>query len=78
MASVKRQIRDYKYQSCMRKRPYANYLIGMIRLIKRKIIGHKGLHLYKCLFANHYHLGRRKKQTLYIKREIQKLMGRKD
>lgn len=74
MASVKKRIRNFKYNSCIRKKPYPNYLKVLIRLIKRKIIGHEGLHIYKCLFCNHYHLGRLRKDTLYRKRRIQRLM----
>lgn len=70
-----KNLRWHKRRSCKYKKKY-NLLTGLYRLFMLKIKdneNHHSLHLYKCIYGNHYHVGNIGKYTLKNVKYIEKL-----
>jgi len=72
MMSAKKQIKLFKYRSCKKKITYLNLKSAENGLKRCKI---DGLHIYKCLFNEHYHIGRNTVRTKYRVKYFTNLIG---
>lgn len=55
--TIKKQIRWFRYRSCIVKKRYSSFNDTFNAIIKKQKNGVRDIYAYKCLFGNHYHIG---------------------